>query len=168
MVTIPLFLMSNIIIALGSSMTGCSQIGNQDVILDQAEIQLSQQGSVVFSADEGSSYKIRFDYYQMGERSYTMILHPFLMCPISVSMDEQEMISVNINGIEYNHDESLAMLDEYAPSFPWTHLPYIIAQGSAISPIDWSLDSWTPNYFKMHYAQNSLEWIVDSSKTASH
>ncbi len=160
MIAIPLFFLSNAVLALGATLSGCAL--PQEPPLAH-EVHLAQTGSIVFASKEDyGSYKIRFDYQQIGEKSYVMTLHPFLMSPIKIALNPEGEVCLTMSGVSYDPVESLAMLDAYAPSFPWKNLANTIAHGE-MHDKKWSIESWDPSRIRMQYAGSTVDWIVDSS-----
>jgi hypothetical protein len=159
MIALPLFFLSNVVVALGATMSGCAV--EQD-LQEQSAIYMTQKGSIVFASQNDYAYKIRFDYHQIGSDAYVMTLHPFLMSPIRIMLDPTGEICLTMSGVSYNSIESLAMLDAYAPAFPWKNLAQVVSSGE-LHDQQWVIGSWDPSRIRMHYADSTVEWIVDSS-----
>ncbi len=160
MIALPLFFLSNAVLALGATMSGCAL--EPETHTDSA-IYMSQKGSIAFASQQDyGSYKIRFDYHQLANNGYVMTLHPFLMAPIRIAYSPEGEICLTMSGVSYNSEESLAMLDAYAPAFPWKNLASAVATGD-MHDKQWAIESWDPSRIRMHYADSTVEWIVESS-----
>jgi len=145
-------------------MTGCSAYQEEILLTDQSVHYMSQKGSIIFaSPEESAAFKLRFDYHQVGSNAYAMTLYPFLMSPIRFSLTNEGDMTLIMNGVSYGTEESMAMLNAYAPEFPWDHLTQIVAIGDLHNE-HWAMESWEPSRFKMNYAGSTVEWVVESSK----
>ncbi len=164
MITLPLFFLSNMLLTAGASLSGCAAHPDFSALHEQSAQYTCQKGSMTFASSEDSSFfKLRFEYYQVGPKAYAMTLYPFLMNPISVSLHESGEMTLVMNGVVYSPEESIAMLDAYAPEFPWDNLAQIVVKGTGHNA-HWTMESWSPSYFRMHYAGNTMEWIADPAE----
>jgi hypothetical protein len=160
MIALPLFFLSNVVLALGVTISGCAIA---PAIQDQPKIYMTQKGSIIFASENDyASYKIRFDYQQIGPDAYVMTLHPFLMSTIRIALTPEKEIYLSMSGVSYDSTESLAMLDAYAPAFPWQDLAKVVASGY-LHDNQWAIESWDPSRIRMQYADSTVEWVVDSS-----
>ncbi len=164
MIALPLFFLSNIVLALGATISGYAV---DPPLHEQSEIYMTQKGSIIFGSEtDYASYKIRFDYHQTGSDAYVMTLHPFLMSPIRIALTPEGEICLSMSGVSYDSSESLAILDAYAPDFPWKKLAKVVSSGD-LHDNEWVIESWDPSRIRMQYVGSTVEWIVDSSLIGS-
>ncbi|MBM4222282.1 MAG: hypothetical protein FJ161_00540 [Gammaproteobacteria bacterium] len=166
MIAIPGFILSNLLLGAGVSLTsGCAS----DVVDEPSPVQeevkvpienaFTQKGTIFVQTEGQLPYRITFSYLQEDQGHYHMVLSPFLLSPITLDVSDRE-VRLEVGGETYFNDDAREMLFSYVPEFPWAQIPNLIQAGQLSNTV-WELDNWEDQKgFRVRYDNNLLEWKI--------
>ncbi len=162
MVTIPLFLLANLLTFGTISLSGCSNVPENSQ--DSLSVIQKDEGYLSVIGPDYPAYTLSVSYQHLNSGAYRISFTHYFMPTMIVEIEDYHVSSLTMGKDVYFQDEATGILNAYFPSFPWAQLSAILEEGElrAEASQDWLLTDWEKGRFHMQAPGYQISWISKS------